>query len=93
MLVLGSRYIIQLYLQFSSTSEVYGAAGSLVVMLIWIYITCLAVFYGASFSHAWAVTFGSLTPEKWRQRAKKQTTLTLSNLNRVKANATKTSQP
>ena len=64
MLVLGSRYIIQLYLQFSSTSEVYGAAGSLVVMLIWIYITCLAVFYGASFSHAWAVTFGSLTPEE-----------------------------
>ena len=63
MLVLGSRYIIQLYLQFSSTSEVYGAAGSLVVMLIWIYITCLAVFFGAAFSHAWSNTFGSRASE------------------------------
>ena len=59
LLVMGSRYIIQLYLRFSFTSEVYGAAGSLVVMLIWIYITCMVVFFGASFSHAWSVTFGS----------------------------------
>ena len=59
MMVLGSRYIIQLYLEFSSTSEVYGAAGSLVVMLIWIYIITMVLFYGASFSHAWSLTFGS----------------------------------
>ncbi len=59
MLVLGSRYIIQLYLKFSSTSEVYGAAGSVVVMLIWIYIISMVLFYGASFSHAWSLTFGS----------------------------------
>ena len=59
LLVMGSRYIIQLYLKFSFTSEVYGAAGSLVVMLIWIYITCMVVFFGASFSHAWSDTFGS----------------------------------
>ena len=59
MMVLGSRYIIQLYLKFSFTSEVYGAAGSLVVMLIWIYIITMVLFYGASFSHAWSLTFGS----------------------------------
>ena len=64
MLVLGSRYIIQLYLKFSSTSEVYGAAGSLVVMLIWIYIISLILFFGAAFSHAWSVTFGSRAPNK-----------------------------
>ena len=64
MLVLGSRYIIQLYLKFSSTSEVYGAAGSLVVMLIWIYIISLILFFGAAFSHSWSITFGSRAPEK-----------------------------
>ena len=64
MLVLGSRYIIQLYLKFSSTSEVYGAAGSLVVMLIWIYIISMILFFGASFSHAWSITFGSRAPDK-----------------------------
>lgn len=58
-LVSISRYFIDLYLGFSSTSEVYGAAGSLVVLLIWIYINGLVVFYGASFSRAWAETFGS----------------------------------
>ena len=55
----GSRYLIQLYLRLSSTSEVYGAAGSLVILLIWIYLNGLLVFYGAAFSHAWTVTFGS----------------------------------
>jgi membrane protein len=63
-LVLGSRHIIQMYLEFSTTSEVYGAAGSLVVLLIWIYMTSMVVFYGASFSHAWAITYGSRAPEK-----------------------------
>jgi membrane protein len=59
LLIAGSRYLIEFYLRFSSTSEVYGAAGSLVVLLIWIYITGLVVFFGAAFSHAWSDTFGS----------------------------------
>jgi membrane protein len=58
-LVASSRYLIAMYLKFSTTSEVYGAAGSLVVLLIWVYMTGLVVFFGASFSHAWAETFGS----------------------------------
>ena len=58
-LLAASRYLTNFYLQFSSTSEVYGAAGSLVVLLIWVYITGLVVFFGASFSCAWTTTFGS----------------------------------
>jgi membrane protein len=54
-----SRYLIEFYLKFSTTSEVYGAAGSLVVLLIWIYISGLVLFYGAAFSRAWSETFGS----------------------------------
>ena len=54
-----SRYLIELYLHYSSTSEVYGAAGSLVVLLIWIYMSGLVLFYGAAFSRAWAENFGS----------------------------------
>ena len=59
LLIGASRYIIDWYLQLSSTNEVYGPAGSLVVLLIWVYMTGLVVFFGASFSHAWAITFGS----------------------------------
>ena len=59
----ASRYLIGLYLELSTTSEVYGAAGSLVILLIWVYITGLVVFFGASFSHAWSLTFGSRANE------------------------------
>jgi len=58
-LIALSRYLIGFYLRFSSTSEAYGAAGSLVILLIWVYVTGMVVFYGASFSHAWAQVFGS----------------------------------
>ena len=59
-----SRYLIEFYLRFSTTSEVYGAAGSLVVLLIWIYMCGLFLFYGAAFSRAWSETFGSRYVEK-----------------------------
>ena len=52
-----SRYLIQAYLNFSTTSEVYGAAGSLVALLIWVYMTAMIVFFGAAFSRAWSQTY------------------------------------
>jgi membrane protein len=54
-----SRFSIDLYLRFSTTSEIYGAAGSLVVLLIWIYWTCMILFFGAAFSCAWSKMLGS----------------------------------
>lgn len=59
MLLLASRTLIGLYLQFSSTSAVYGAAGSLVVLLVWVYMIGLIVFYGAALCRAFAEQFGS----------------------------------
>ncbi|MEC8557611.1 MAG: YihY/virulence factor BrkB family protein [Planctomycetota bacterium] len=59
LMVAGSHYFIDLYLSYSSTSEVYGAMGSLVVMLVWTYLLAMILFLGASFSRAWAHTFGS----------------------------------
>ncbi|MFK7801403.1 MAG: YihY/virulence factor BrkB family protein [Anaerolineae bacterium] len=59
MLLLVSRNLISLYLQFSSTSAVYGAAGSLVILLIWVYMIGMIVFYGAALCRAFAEQFGS----------------------------------
>ena len=64
MLLLGSRSLISLYLQFSSTSAVYGAAGSLVVLLAWVYMMGLIVFYGAALCKAFAEQFGSQQNEQ-----------------------------
>ena len=69
-LIALSRYIIGFYLRFSSTSEAYGAASSLVVLLIWVYVTGMIVFYGAAFSLAWAQVFGSRSGAAEPQGAK-----------------------
>ena len=67
-LIAASRNLIGFYMEFSTTSEVYGAMGSLAVLLIWIYMTGLVVFFGASFSHAWAETFGSRSDFAFRPK-------------------------
>ncbi len=54
-----SRYLIDIYLRITTASEVYGAAGSLVMLLVWVYLTGMILFLGASLSCAWAKTFGS----------------------------------
>ena len=58
-LVAASRYLIGFYLKFSTTSEIYAASSTLVVLLIWVYMTGLVVFFGASLSYAWAQVYGS----------------------------------
>jgi len=71
-LVGASRYLVGIYLKFSTTSQVYGVSGSLVVLLIWIYILGLVVFFGASFSHAWADTFGSRSDFRGQGKSKSE---------------------
>jgi membrane protein len=47
------------YLGTSSVASVYGAAGSLVVILVWVYYSAQVFFLGAEFTHVWATTCGS----------------------------------
>lgn len=47
LLFTAGRYGISLYLSHSTVASVYGAAGSLVALLIWIYYSCAIFFYGA----------------------------------------------
>ncbi|MET0261497.1 MAG: YihY/virulence factor BrkB family protein [Rariglobus sp.] len=46
------RVVIALYLKYSDVASVYGAAGSLVGLLIWIYYSCAILLYGAEFTRA-----------------------------------------
>ena len=59
------RTLIGLYLGSSSVSSVYGAAASLVVILIWIYYSAQILFFGAEFTQVYARHFGKqIVPEK-----------------------------
>lgn len=48
------KFAIGLYLGKSGVAGIYGAAGSLVVFLIWIYYSAQILFLGAEFTRAWA---------------------------------------
>ena len=58
------RLFIALYLSHSNVASAYGAAGSLVALLIWIYYSCAILFYGAKFTRAYREEKGlKVTPK------------------------------
>ena len=54
---------IGLYLGRASVGSAYGAAGSMVVLLVWVYYSALIMFFGAEFTHAWATRHGGVAPQ------------------------------
>jgi membrane protein len=46
------RLLIALYLKYSDVASVYGTAGSLVALLVWVYYSCAILFYGAELTRA-----------------------------------------
>ena len=55
----GGKYLIALYIGQSNIASSYGAAGGLIVLLLWIYYTAQIFLFGAEFTHAYAKRFGS----------------------------------
>lgn len=47
------RYAIALYLGHSTIASIYGTAGSLVALLIWVYYSCAILFFGVEFMRAY----------------------------------------
>lgn len=64
------KYLIGLYLGHSSTASAFGAAGSLVILVVWIYYSAQIVLYGAEVTQVYATRYGSgIVPKKGAQRA------------------------
>ena len=53
------RFIISYYLGHSKMSSAYGAAGSVIVILLWVYYSSMILYFGASFTHAYVIHKGS----------------------------------
>ncbi|HLO13796.1 MAG TPA: YihY/virulence factor BrkB family protein [Anaerolineales bacterium] len=53
------KTLIGLYLGSSAIASSFGAAGSLVLLLVWIYYSAQILFFGAEFTQVYANTFGS----------------------------------
>lgn len=48
------KFAIGLYLGTSDVGSAYGVAGSLIIILVWIYYSSLIVFFGAEFTQVWS---------------------------------------
>jgi membrane protein len=53
------KYLIGLYLGSSSIGSSFGAAGALILILVWIYYSTTIFLFGAEFTKAYADQFGS----------------------------------
>ena len=58
-LFMAGKVLIGLYLGHGDFSSSYGAAGSIVALITWIYYSAQIFFFGALFTHEYATTLGS----------------------------------
>ena len=54
------KYLIGLYLGKSNLADTYGAAGSVVLILVWVFYSSQIFFFGAEFTRALAIESGVL---------------------------------
>lgn len=55
----AGKFALGLYLGKSGVASSYGAAGSLIVLLLWVYYSAQILFFGAEFTQVYANRFGS----------------------------------
>ena len=59
LLFMGGKFLISYYLGHSSTASAYGAAGSIIGVLLWVYYSSMILYFGAAFTHVYAIHKGS----------------------------------
>jgi len=65
LLFMAGKFLIELYLGYSSIASVYGAAGSLVILLMWIYYSAQILYLGAEFTKVYTQRRGrKITPHE-----------------------------
>lgn len=65
LLFVAGQFLIGLYLGQSNPGEAFGAAGSLALILVWIYYSAVILFLGAEFTQVYARRKGTrIKPEK-----------------------------
>ncbi|MGZ8517012.1 MAG: YihY/virulence factor BrkB family protein [Chitinophagaceae bacterium] len=58
-LFMAGKFLITYYLGHSKMSSAYGAAGSIIVILLWVYFSSIILYFGAAFTRAYAICSGS----------------------------------
>jgi membrane protein len=64
-LFLVGKFLISFYLAHSSVGVTYGAATSIVIILLWVYYTSIILYFGAEFTKVYTIAHGGgIEPDK-----------------------------
>ncbi len=56
---MAGKFLISYYLGHSTISTAYGAAGSVIIILLWVYYSSAILYFGAAFTREYAIETGS----------------------------------
>jgi membrane protein len=56
---MAGKFLISYYLGHSTMSSAYGTAGSVIVVLLWVYYSSMILYFGATFTREYAIETGS----------------------------------
>ncbi|WP_339837156.1 YihY/virulence factor BrkB family protein [uncultured Flavobacterium sp.] len=60
------KFLISFYIANSNLQDVYGTAGSFVVLMVWVYYSSVILYFGAEFAKSYAVKFSNpISPSKF----------------------------
>lgn len=67
------KFAIGFYLGRYNVASIYGAAGSIIIILIWVYYSAIILYFGAEFTKVYAYTHGKkIVPNKYSVQVHKQ---------------------
>jgi membrane protein len=60
-LIQDRKFTLSIYFERAEPSSTYGAAGSIVLILLWVSYSCMILFFGAEFTQAYVRRYGHTT--------------------------------
>ena len=72
-LFMVGKFAIGFYLGSSTVATVYGAAGSVIIILLWVYYSAIILYFGAEYTKVYAKAFGgSISPNEYSVEIQKE---------------------
>jgi membrane protein len=66
------KFVIGIYLGRNNIASIYGAAGSIILILVWVYYSAAILYFGAEFTKVYAHTHGKkITPNSYSVQIQK----------------------
>jgi membrane protein len=67
------KFVIGYYLGNSTIGSIYGAAGSVIIILVWVYYSSIILYFGAEFTKVYAKKYGGdISPNEYSVEIKKE---------------------